>query len=88
MELDKHKAGLVFGSVMGLWHLVWSLLVAGNFAQRLLNWIYQIHFLNNPFQVADFVFVRAVVLIVVTAVIGYVVGWVFAVIWNRLHRAS
>ena len=28
----------------------------------------------------------AVVLIVITAVIGYIFGFVGAIIWNRLHR--
>jgi hypothetical protein len=30
--------------------------------------------------------VAAVALIVITAVIGYIFGFVGAVIWNRLHR--
>jgi hypothetical protein len=29
----------------------------------------------------------ALLLIGVTATIGYVMGWIFAVLWNKLHSA-
>ena len=86
--MNKNKTGLVLGLIMGLWHLLWSLLVAVGVAQLLLNFVLQIHFLNNPFVVAPFGIKRAVTLIVVTSLIGYIVGWVFAWFWNRFHKTS
>ncbi len=85
-KLSGHTTGLIFGAFLGLFHAAWAFLVAGGFAQELLNWIYGIHFLNNPFRVAVFDFTTAVVLIIVTSSVGYVAGLVFAAIWNKIAR--
>jgi hypothetical protein len=88
MQLNKNKAGLMFGGFLGAWHLLWGILVATGAAQAFLDWIYWLHFLNNPFTVAAFDVVRALTLIVVTAVIGYVIGWFCALLWNCLHKSA
>lgn len=84
--MNPNKTGLALGGLMGLWHLVWGLFVAFGIAQLLLDWIYSLHFLNNPFTVRSFNVVLWVTLIVVTAVVGYVFGYVFAVIWNKINK--
>ena len=43
------------------------------------------HFLKPVFVVEPFAIGRAIVLILVTAAIGYFVGLVGAVLWNRLQ---
>ena len=86
MELNKHKTGLVVGTFLGLWHLVWSTVVKIGLAQPLLNFIFRMHFLNNPFQVSSFGIKRAVALIGITTVIGYIAGWVIAFLWNKFHN--
>lgn len=84
--MDKNKVGLIVGAFLGLWHLTWSILVAVGLAQVLLDFIYSIHFLNNPFTVAQFSITKAAILVVVTAIIGYVVGYVFAAIWGLVQK--
>ena len=84
--MNKNKAGLVFGSFVGLIHLVQGVLIALGFAQPLMDFIYNLHSLNNPFAVAPFSFMRSVVLVIVTFLIGYVFGYVFATIWNKFHK--
>lgn len=86
MELNKNKTGLLLGTFLGLWHLTWSLLVALGAAQTLLDWIYALHFLNNPFQVGPFRFGTAILLILITSIIGYLFGWVLAFLWNAIHK--
>lgn len=83
-ELNKNHVGLIIGSMVGLWHVVWSILVLFGFAQTLIGWILWLHFLNNPYQVEPFEFARATILVIVMFVAGYVVGWVSAYLWNRL----
>ncbi len=85
-KLNKNTVGLIVGAFMGLWHLMWAGLVAMGSAQSLLDWIYGIHFLNNPFVVASFNPTTAVVLVLFTAAVGYGVGWVFATIWNKIVK--
>ncbi|OGG11842.1 hypothetical protein A2Z00_01535 [Candidatus Gottesmanbacteria bacterium RBG_13_45_10] len=85
-KLNAHCVGVIFGSFLGLFHLAWALMVALGFAQTILDWIYMLHFLNNPFRIAEFNVVTAATLVIFTAVVGYVVGWVFAMLWNMAPK--
>jgi hypothetical protein len=83
--INHNKAGLVLGSFIGLIHLIWSILVAAGWAQPLADFIYGMHFLNNPFHVKQFEIVTAVELVVITFVVGYVAGNVLALLWQKFH---
>ena len=84
--MNKNKIGLVLGSFAGLLHLVWGLFIAFGLAQPLLDFIYNLHSLNNPFIVMPFDLMHTLGLIVVTFLVGYVFGYVFAALWNRVHK--
>ena len=86
MHLEKYKAGLIVGLLMALCHLVWSILVVTNVAQVAIDWIYKMHFLNNPFLVQPFDVATAGMLILMTFVVGFVVGWLIALFCNVLHK--
>ncbi len=86
--MNKNKTGLVFGSFLGLFHLVWGLLIAFGLAQVLLDFVYDLHSLNNPFVVMPFDLVRTIGLVIFTFIVGYVFGYVIAVIWNKLHKTA
>ena len=83
--INMHKTGLAVGALLGLWHAVWSLLVAVGWAQSVINFIFDLHFIQPPYTILPFKFWTALGLVVVTAVVGYVFGWVFAKIWNWLQ---
>jgi hypothetical protein len=85
--INQHKVGLMMGSFAGLWHLVWSLLVAIGLAQPLLDFIFNLHMIDNPVHVQSFDIMHALLLIVVTAAVGYVGGYVLATLWNYYHKA-
>ncbi|MDO8561178.1 MAG: hypothetical protein Q7R91_03105 [bacterium] len=85
-HLNPSKTGLVFGALAGGWHLLWSLLVVLGWAQPLLNFIFMTHMITPPFVVGVFSTMTAVILIAVTAVLGYVVGNIFALVWNRFQK--
>lgn len=84
--MNKHKVALVLGSFTGLIHLVWGVLVAVGFAQPLINFIYKLHSLSNPPVVMSFDLGRSVGLVVVTFLAGYFVGYVFAILWHKIHQ--
>ncbi len=85
-ELSPKKTGFALGAFLGLWHFVWSLLIATGFAQGLLNFVLRLHSLNNPYQVTGFSAIKSVALIVVTSLVGFVFGFVFAKVWNAVHN--
>ncbi|MBI3887626.1 hypothetical protein HY310_00985, partial [Candidatus Microgenomates bacterium] len=72
MKLNPNKTALAVGAFAASWHLIWGLLVAANVANTILDFIYGIHFLSNPFTVQPFTVVKWVTLVVVTAVLGYI----------------
>ena len=52
--------------------------------QKLL-WMHMIHL---PLVVGPFELIAAVVLVLLTSLTGYAIGWLLAYIWNSLHRAA
>ncbi len=86
-QMNVYKTGLVLGLVFGGWHLCWSILVALGWAQPVIDFVFWIHFIKPVYVVEPFELVRAAILIVVTAGIGFVIGSAFALVWNALHRA-
>ena len=84
--INANKAGLALGALLGLFHLSWAVLIALGWAQPVIDFVLWLHMIKPFMTVEAFSFVRAAGLVVFTAVFGYVLGWVFAVLWNRAHR--
>jgi hypothetical protein len=87
MHLNKNKVGMVLGTLVGGLHVVWSVLVAFGWAQPLVNLILKLHMIRPTLLIVDaFDFGTAIALVLVTSIVGYVVGYAFASIWNYLHK--
>lgn len=84
--VNKHKLGLVVGAALGLFHLVWAVLVAIGVAKPLMDWVYNLHSLRFSYQVLPFDPGMSLLLIVVTAIAGYVFGWVLGWLWNMANK--
>lgn len=84
MVVNSNRVGLAFGSFLALFHFVWSIIVALGWAQAVLNFIYSIHFLNNPFLIQEFNLGKALVLVCFTFVMGYIGGYVLSFVWNKM----
>lgn len=85
-QLNANKSGLAIGIFYALGHLGWVGLVAAGLAKPLLDWILSLHFFVWTYEITPFALGPAVVLIAFTFVCGYVTGWVFAALWNVVHR--
>lgn len=72
----------MLGSFSAFVHAVWIILVALGWAGPLLSFILRVHFIDTTFSIADFSFGNAIMLIVITAVIGYAVGIIIGTFWN------
>jgi hypothetical protein len=86
-QMNVCKAGLVLGFVLGGWHLCWSILVASGWAQSVIDFVFWMHFIKPVYVIEPFAIARAAILIVATAGLGFVIGSVFALVWNALHKA-
>ncbi len=86
-RINVGKAGLVLGAVIGGWHLCWSILVALRLAQPVIDFVFWMHFIKPIYVIEPFEIVRAAILLIITAGVGFIIGSVFALIWNALHKA-
>lgn len=85
-HLNPGKTGLALGKLVGGVHLIWVILVALGWAQALVNFSLWAHMTNAPVVVGAFDLSAAVTLVIVATLVGYVIGYAFAKIWNWLHR--
>src|SRR3989344_968371 len=84
--MNVNKVGLTVGAFIGVMHLAWSLIIALGWAQGYLDFVMKIHSLNNPYTVGAFNLSQDIMLIVLVSIVGYVIGSVFATIFNKLHK--
>jgi hypothetical protein len=83
---NPNKLGLVIGALIGGWHLIWCFLVLVGWAQPIVDFIFWAHMIQPIYVIKPFNLLAAITLIVMTAVSGYVFGYVGAVIWNKVHQ--
>jgi hypothetical protein len=84
VKLNTQKTAMTLGICVSLMHFVWLLMVYFGFAQIYLNWIFGLHQVYAPITVLPFNLVNALLLLVITFVAGYALGWVFSLVWNGL----
>ena len=73
------------GVFVGGLHLVWSVLLALGWAQALVDFKLRMHMISVPVVVNSFDLSTAVMLVIVTTIAGYIIGNIFARVWNRMH---
>jgi hypothetical protein len=87
-HLSPTKTGLAVGVFLGGWHVIWSLLVALNWAQPIYDFILWAHMIHLRLTIGPFEPAAAVTLVIVAFLLGGVIGYIFAVIWNWFHRTT
>lgn len=84
--LNKHAVGMSWGVFLGLAHAVWAVGVWAGLAQKFVNWWTTLHFMYQPVSINDFNLGTAITLVIAAFVGGYILGWVFAAVWNRFRK--
>jgi hypothetical protein len=79
------KAGLTFGVLLGICHLAWAMLVALGWAQTVIDVVFRLHFIKPPYVIAPFELTVAAFLVLMTFCSGFVLAYIFSLVWNRLH---
>jgi hypothetical protein len=85
-HLNPIKTGLALGSMIALVHLVWSIIVALGWGQALVDFILWAHMVHVQYVVGPFDATACITLLIVTFLVGFLVGKVFAHIWNKVHK--
>jgi hypothetical protein len=85
-ELNKNAVGLVLGLLMALVHLCWLILVGIGLAKPLVDLTLWLHHYSLSYSILPLSLVPAVGLLILTFVVGYVFGWVFAALWNKFRK--
>lgn len=83
-RINALNAGLAVGSVVGLWHVMWSALVAVGWAQVVIDFVFWMHFIKPVLLVQPFNLGTAAVLVAITLTTGFALGYVLAAAWNWL----
>ena len=78
------RAAVSVGTVLGLWHFMWVMLVGIGWAKPVLDFVLQLHFLKVDYTLAPYAEITAAELVFVTFSVGAALGAVFAIIWNWL----
>ncbi len=84
--ISLHKAALTLAVLLGTGHFFWATLVALGLAQPVIDFIFWMHFIKPVYMISPFNIGTAFALIVVTSLIGYVLGLILAGIWNFFQR--
>lgn len=85
-KINTHKLGLVVGAFVGGAHLLWSILVALDWAQVLIDWKLSMHFLDSIAYVTEFDLGTAVMLVALATAGGYLGGQILGRLWNWIAR--
>jgi hypothetical protein len=83
-KINANRLGLTVGYFAALMHLVLIILVALGIANAYLGWILPLHFLSLDVSFVAFDLLTAIMLLIAAFVGGYVAGWVFAYIYNKV----
>ncbi len=86
MKTDKHQLGMSFGLVTAFMHLVWVVAIVTDVADSFLAWTMEISFVEFPYTIIEPTWTGTIALLALTFVIGYIFGWLVALIWSWLKK--
>lgn len=86
MKLRPMTIALYTGLLVSSLHLIWSVMVALGLGQIYLDWILGLHYVTNPYEVMPFNVGTMITLLVFTFMVGFVLGWLGTIGWNKLMK--
>jgi hypothetical protein len=84
--INQKKFSLTIGIFAAVMHAIWSIIVAIGLGQWWIDFATSMHFMSSNTTVMSFDFGRAIGLVVLAFIMGYIVSSIFAMIWNKFHK--
>lgn len=81
-KINNKQVALTVGIFFAALHAIWAVFVGLNLGQSVMDWVFPLHFLNNLYTVLNFSLGSALMLIVMAFIASYVMGWLFAALYN------
>jgi hypothetical protein len=82
MNLNKKQVALAFAIMSALGQLLWTLAVALGIGKAILDWSFTSQYIILAHVLGSVTLGTAVLSIASAFVFGYIVGWIFAGVWN------
>ena len=79
---------MLFGALLGGWHLVWAVLVLLRWAQPVIDFVFWAHMIQPVYVIKSFDSRAALTLILFTFTLGYALGFIGALAWKKLHESK
>jgi hypothetical protein len=83
-KLDEKHVALTLGSLFAAVSAVWAGIIYAGYGQTFVNWMTGVHFIQAQAIVVPFDITTTIVLILAKFIIGALLGYAFAAIWNKL----
>jgi hypothetical protein len=83
--MDTNKVGLVFAAFFAGAHFIWSLMVLTGMGQWFMDFVFWAHMIHVQMTIGPFDVAAAGSLLVLTTVIGYLMGCMAALLWKKIH---
>ena len=83
--LSLHKAGVFLGTLVAGCHLLWIVLVSAGWAQPLIDFVFWAHMVQPIYVIKAFDLRAALILLGMTFASGYALGFIGAILWNKLR---
>jgi hypothetical protein len=84
-KLNKNQVALTLGIFAALVHLVWSIAVAIGI-QTYIDWVLLLHSIKLDLILTNVVILNVIMLLVLAFIGGYIIGYVFAVLYNYIGK--
>jgi len=86
MKAFQHKVALTVAWFAVVMHFIWVLILAGGMGQQFATWMMGLHMVTAPTTFGVFSWGTALWLLVVAFVFGYIIGWIFAGVYNWVSK--
>lgn len=88
MKFNPQQVGIYTGLFLAILHALWAILVFAGLAGPLMNFVLGLHFLSNPYVVTPFSISNALMLVFFVFIVGFVLGYVGTIYWNKMQKGK